>query len=110
MSGNLFADLPSHAEAEERCASLLARPGMRIERIVSTGQRSPPDFWYDQPEAEWVVLLKGAATLRFEAEPEARDMTPGDWLYIPPHRRHRIESTAPHEPTVWLAIHFDERA
>lgn len=110
MSGNLFADLPNAAEAEERFESLLARPGMRIERIVSTGQCSPPGFWFDQAGAEWVVLLKGAATLRFEDEATTRALAPGDWLTIAPHRRHRVESTAPDEPTVWLAIHFDERS
>lgn len=108
--GNLFADLPSAAEAAERFEALLERPGLRVERIVSTGQCSPPGFWYDQPGAEWVVLLKGAARLRFEDESEARELNPGDWLSIAPHRRHRVERTAPDEPTVWLAIHFDPPA
>jgi cupin 2 domain-containing protein len=107
MSGNLFIDLPGSPEAAERFEALLARPGLRIERIVSTGQASPPGFWYDQPGAEWVVLLRGSAALRFENEPEARLLQSGDWLHIAPHRRHRIERTDPHEPTVWLAIHFD---
>ena len=50
----------------------MTRPGLRIERIVSLGQASPPGFWYDQAEGEWVLVLAGAARLRFADEPEAR--------------------------------------
>lgn len=107
-AGNLFAGLPAGPETEERCATLLARPGLRIERIVSTGQASPPGFWYDQAEAEWVVLVQGSAGLRFEDEAAERALQPGDWLYIAPHRRHRVERTAGAAPTVWLAVHFKE--
>ena len=108
MAGNLFADLPATPEAAERIETLLARPGLRIERIVSTGQASPPGFWYDQSEAEWVLLVSGDARLRFEDEAGARHLRPGDWLHIAPHRRHRVESTAADTPTVWLALHFPE--
>ncbi len=105
---NLYAGLPSNPEAGERFDALLARPGLRIERIVSSGQASPPDFWYDQAEAEWVVLLQGAARLRFADEASGRTLAPGDWLYLAPHRRHRVEWTAAGETTVWLAVHFAE--
>ncbi|MCX7157073.1 MAG: cupin [Rhodocyclales bacterium] len=108
MAGNLFAGLPVTPEAAERLETLLARPGLRIERIVSTGQSSPPGFWYDQPDAEWVLLMSGDARLRFEDETEARQLRPGDWLHIAPLRRHRVESTAADAPTVWLAVHFPE--
>jgi hypothetical protein len=48
--------------------ALLTRPGLRIERTVAWGQASPPGLWYDQPEAEWVLVLAGAARLRFQDE------------------------------------------
>ena len=59
------------------------------ERIVSFGQASPAEFWYDQPQGEWVVVLAGRACLRFESEPSARTLAPGDHVNIPPHCRHR---------------------
>jgi len=93
-------------ESEERFDALLERPGLRIERIVSTGQSTAPGCWYDQTEAEWVVLLTGAAGLRFADEAEPRTLAPGDWLHIASHRRHRVEWTAAGETTVWLAVHF----
>ena len=105
MSANLFANLPARA-AEEQVAELLSRPGVRIERIVSGGQSSPPAFWYDQPEGEWVVVLSGEARLRFEDEAQPRTLGPGDFVDIPAHRRHRVEWTHPDEPTVWLAVHY----
>lgn len=108
MNGNLLAGLPITPEAEERFETLLSRPGLRLERIVSTGQASPPGFWYDQADAEWVLLVAGRAALRFEDEAEPRLLAPGDWLLIPPHRRHRVEWTDAAAPTVWLALHCDE--
>jgi cupin 2 domain-containing protein len=101
--GNLLRGLPD-ARAGEVAEGLLAAPGLRIERIVSLGQASPPGFWYDQPEPEWVLLVAGAAWLRFADEPAARHLGPGDWLEIAAHRRHRVEWTDPAMPTIWLAV------
>ncbi len=101
---NLFAGLPAGAGTEQ-FVELLSRPGLRIERIVSTGHASPPGFWYDQPQAEWVLVLQGEARLAFEDEPEPRRLQAGDFVDIAPRRRHRVESTA--TPTVWLAVHYD---
>jgi cupin 2 domain-containing protein len=47
---------------------LLTSPNCRIERICSTWQASPPDYWYDQEWNEWVILLRGGARLLFEDE------------------------------------------
>ena len=102
---NLLSPLPD-AEAGERMDALLTRPGLRIERIVSRGQASPSGFWYDQPEAEWVMVLTGAARLRFQDEAEARVLGPGDCLDIAPHRRHRVDWTDPSAATVWLAVFY----
>ena len=101
--GNLLHDLPD-AGGGEVIERLVATPGMRIERIVSLGQASPAGFWYDQNQAEWVLLLTGAARLRFADEPRDRLLGPGDWLEIAAHRRHRVEWTDPASPTVWLAV------
>ena len=103
---NLFSGLAGGA-TEEQFVELLSRPGLRIERIVSSGQSSPPGFWFDQPQAEWIAVLQGEARLRFEDEAEPRTLIPGSCLDIVPHRRHRIEWTHPEVPTVWLAVHYE---
>ena len=33
---------------------------------------------------------------------------PGRWR-IPAHTKHRVEWTTPDEPTIWLAVHYEER-
>ncbi len=104
-AGNIYAYIPPVAP-EEAFETLLDRPGARIERIVSWGQASPPGFWYDPETAEWVMLVRGSAELRFEGEKTALVLKPGDYLFIPAGKRHRVERTAEDEPTLWLAVHL----
>ena len=101
---NLFEKIPSDLSGEEFVDVLSSGDGFRVERIVSRGHSSEAGFWYDQPEAEWVILVSGSAVLRFESEQEAVEMSPGDWIEIPAHCRHRVDSTAD-ENSVWLAVH-----
>ncbi len=103
-SGDLFADVPARLD-NEVTAVLAELPGARIERIVSTGQASPPGFWYDQDWTEWVVVLTGSAGLMIDGEAAPRVLDPGDYVEIQPHVRHRVEWTDADEPTVWLAVH-----
>lgn len=104
QAGNLFADLPAQ-QPDESVTTLMQSPRVRIERIVSQGQASPPGFWYDQDSSEWVVLLAGSATIQFDGEPSSRRLKRGDYLHIPAHTRHRVEGTDSQEPTIWLAVH-----
>jgi len=104
-SGNLFAGIPGTLAAEQLTALLTAR-NVRIERIVSRGHASPPDFWYDQPQAEWVIVLAGSAAIAFDGEASPRTLRRGDHLHIPAHARHRVVWTDANEPTVWLAVHY----
>jgi len=106
---NLFTDLPPLHAVDETFQQLLARSGLRIERIVSSGQASAPDFWYDQPQGEWVLLVQGEAGLRFADEAELRHLKAGDYVDIAPHRRHRVEWTSRDPVTIWLAVHYDPR-
>ena len=100
---NLLHNLPDRLTAE-RMDTLLSRPGVRIERIVSTGQASPAGFWYDQDEEEFVLLLSGAAGVRMEGEAAVRTLRAGDWLVIGAHMRHHVEWTSADSPTVWLTV------
>jgi cupin 2 domain-containing protein len=100
---NLFDDLPVKLPVE-RIDVLLSAPGVRVERIVSTGHVTPPGEWYNQDADEWVVVLRGRARLRIETESEARDLRPGDHVLLRAHVRHRVEWTDDAGPTVWLAL------
>jgi cupin 2 domain-containing protein len=102
---NLFSDLPE-ALPEELAQQLAEQHGVRIERIVSTGHATPAGSWYDQEGHEWVVVLRGSAGLLFEGEAEPHRLGPGDHVFIPAHRRHRVVWTDRDEPTLWLAVHW----
>jgi len=104
MPQNLFADLPASLP-EELFQTLLSAAGLRIEHIVSHGHASPEGFWYDQDQHEWVLLVSGAARLRFDGK-EPFEMTTGSCVNILAHQRHRVEWTDPTQPTIWLAIHY----
>jgi cupin 2 domain-containing protein len=101
---NIFANIPA-ALADEQFTALWSTDTIRVERIISHGQASPPGFWFDQKHAEWVLVLQGAALLVFEGDVDPVALKRGDYLYIPPHARHRVEWTDPDHVTVWLAIH-----
>lgn len=104
--GNIF-DRIVRGAPDEQFTELVAAKGIRIERIVSTGQASPPGFWYEQAWPEWVLLVSGAAGLLFEGDAAPRPLKPGDYILIPADRRHRVEWTDATEPTIWLAVHFE---
>lgn len=105
-SGNLLGGIPAQLPTE-LVTPLLTTPNIRIERIVSRGRASPKDFWYDQPQSEWVAVLSGSAGVLFEGEPAPRALKRGDYLHIPAHARHRVAWTDDREPTVWLAVHHE---
>jgi cupin 2 domain-containing protein len=102
---NLLTDFEESNDGE--LIDILAETGsLRIERIVSTGQSTPDGDWYELEQNEWVMVLKGAARLSFEDE--TIEMKPGDSVRIPAHRKHRVEWTTPFEPTIWLAVPYDD--
>jgi cupin 2 domain-containing protein len=105
MADNLLTNVPRQLPDEE-IMTLLQAPNVRIERIVSTGHATAPDHWYDQDQAEWVLVLAGSAGLLFEGEAEPRRLGPGGYVHIAAHVRHRVAWTDPSTPTVWLAVHY----
>jgi cupin 2 domain-containing protein len=99
--GNLFACRPAAAGGEV-FETLFANPNCRVERILSFGQASPPGFWYEQAEDEWVMLLTGTATLAFEGG-QRLGLRAGDWISLLARCRHRVDVVS--DDAVWLAVH-----
>lgn len=101
-SGNIL-----HASGGDRSAeqfvSLLQTPALRLEQIVSHGHPTPDGQWYQQADAEWVLLLCGEAQLLF-ADASKQMLKAGDYLLIPPRMRHRVEYCS--ADARWLALHF----
>lgn len=102
---NLLRNIPVDL-SQEVVETLTTSSSVRIERIVSRGHHSPPDFWYDQEQHEWVMLVQGAATLRFAADERVVQLQPGDCINIPAHVRHRVDATSAEGETIWLAVFY----
>lgn len=101
--GNIFS-LPNSLPKQELFETLIATEQILIERIISTGQTTPPGQWYDQESDEWVVLLQGEARLAY-ADGEVIQLKSGDYLFLRAHQKHRVEYTSSQPPCIWLAIH-----
>jgi len=95
------AQLPTE---EEFCELLCSGKEVRIERIISHGHHTPLGEWLDQDLNEWVVLLEGRASLLFD-NGEKLDLEREDAVFLPAHRKHRVEETSSAPPCVWLAVH-----
>ena len=104
MKQNFLENLPK-AINEEIIEILQSSKNFRIERII--GQNSPVNFWYNQKENEWVILLKGKAGLRFEDKEEVVVLNENDYVFIPAFMKHRVEFTAENQETIWLAIFWN---
>jgi len=104
MADNIFKNIPQNLP-EELFETLVKNDSVHIERIVSYGQATADEQWYDQEKNEWVLLLKGAAKIKFEKD-EMINLQPGDYLNIAAHKKHRVEWTQENTETIWLAIHY----
>jgi len=103
--GNLARGIPAPL-VDEWVEGIAGTSRVRIERIVSRGHVSPPGFWYEQAEHEYVLLLQGRAVVEFEGT-ESVTLGPGDWIEIPAKARHRVGFTAPQDDTIWLAVFYE---
>ena len=101
---NIF-NLPPSVPTEELFETLLSTEGVLIERIISTGQTTPPGEWYDQEHDEWVILLQGEAELSY-ADGSGIKLGSGDYVFIPARCQHRVEYTSSEPPCIWLAVHL----
>ena len=94
------------SDNEEITSLLAVGKNTRIERIVSSGQVTPADFWYDQNQHEFVMVLQGEAKILFE-ENQEKSFKQGDYLVIEKHVKHRVTYTSSHPKCIWLAIFYD---
>ena len=102
---NIFRNIPEKI-SDEIFEKILENNNVRIERIISKGHSTPKDFWYDQEENEWVILLKGSAEILFKNNSVIIHLKEGDYLNINSHVKHRVEYTDPNIETIWLAVFY----
>jgi cupin 2 domain-containing protein len=103
-SRNIYKQIPDDL-SEEVYELLVQSNSVRIGRIISMGHKSPETGWYDQEKNEWVLVLKGNASISFEKEAVV-NLEEGDYINIPAHKKHSVISTSPVSETIWLAIFY----
>lgn len=107
---NIFKIPNTSNKEEEYFEDILHGKNIRLERIISEGQSSPEGFWYNQEKDEWVVLLKGNATLKTKDENGLEtlwNLNPGDSIFLKANHKHRVEKTSVNPKAIWLAVHGD---
>ncbi len=102
-TGNIF-NLPPNLSSAEIFEPLIHNDSVSIERIISTGQITPVDRWYDGAQDEWVILLQGEAELTY-VDGSRCQLKAGDYVFIPAHHQHRVTYTSSDPPCIWLAIY-----
>ena len=65
LTNNIFDNIPEKF-TEEIIENIFIKQNLVIERIVSNGHSTLANHWYDQLEDEWLILLKGEATILLE--------------------------------------------
>lgn len=100
---NIFDNINIDKEKEE-FIDILKSENVRIERIVSNGQKNEDGFWYEQDENEFVLLLEGKAIIEFEDKDVK--LQKGDYLDIKAYVKHRVKYTSQEKPTIWLAVFY----
>ncbi|WP_052341209.1 hypothetical protein [Salinarimonas rosea] len=83
--------------------SLIETEEVRLERVISHGQRSAAAAC-TQGVHEWLVVLKGGTVL--ELDGEKRRLGPGDHVFIPAEMKNRVAETATFDETIWLAAYW----
>jgi cupin 2 domain-containing protein len=85
---NVFAKRPQRIDHED-FLTLFETSSIKVERIISHSHSSPPGFWYDQNWDEWVIVMRGSATLEFEGN-ELVELKQGDYVTIAKHVKHGL--------------------
>ncbi|MFH1397271.1 MAG: cupin domain-containing protein [Candidatus Omnitrophota bacterium] len=102
--GNIYAKIPGLKD-KEIFQTILKTKTLKIERIISQGQVAEKGMWLKEARAEWVIVLKGVAKLRFRKDNRLIKLRPGDYVFIPAQTIHRVEWTSLREKIIWLAVY-----
>jgi len=97
---NLLENI-SQTSKDEIFETIVSNDTVKIERIISYGQTTPKDYWYDQDQDEFVLVIEGNAKILYD-DGTIYNLNKNDSLNIKAHQKHQVIYTA--NPTVWLAV------
>ena len=96
-----FIDYIPNDSTNEIFQTIVKNDNIKIERIISYGQTTPKDFWYNQDEDEFVYIVQGDAKIKYN-NGTIHTLNTNDSLYIKAHQKHQVVYTD--NPTIWLTI------
>lgn len=97
--GNIFKQAEPPAEGE-RLEVLLETRNLMVERILSSSRIESQE--YRQIQDEWVMLLKGNASM--DVDGDVVELVEGDYLFLPSGKPHTVTRVS--EGAIWLAVHL----
>lgn len=89
----------------ENYSKLLSGKNFQLEKITSSGYKTPDDKWLIEDTNEFVMLLKGKAELLIEDGQKIK-LTEGDYFVIPKNTKHKVIRTSRKPLCYWLTIHY----
>lgn len=105
---NIFDNIPVDKK-NEKFFEILQSKNVKIEKIVSNGQKSDKNFWYKQEKNEFVMLIEGHAILEIKKNEDIKEieLNKGDYINIESYLEHRVKYTDESNPTIWLAVFYE---
>ena len=97
---NIYEESTPPEAGTEQFDTLCSTSAFHIERIRSN--RVCEGEWYDQEKDEWVMLVRGEASLEY-CDGTLLQLKAGDHIFIPAHTPHRVSHTC--EDAIWVAVH-----
>ncbi|MFZ9659322.1 MAG: cupin domain-containing protein [Arcobacteraceae bacterium] len=92
--------------SKETFEQIINNSKIKIEKIISYGDITPEDFWYDQDQDEFVMIIEGFAIIKYE-DGTIFELHQDDNLYIPAHQKHKVIYTK--NRTIWLAMFIKDQ-
>jgi cupin 2 domain-containing protein len=100
---NIFEVPEDLSLIEEVFEKIFEDKKVKIERIISKGQKTKEGEWLKEKYDEFVILLQGKAILSFKSG-DLINMEKGDYLFIGKDTEHRVEYTSEEPVCIWLSI------
>ena len=97
---SFLKDIPNSSK-DEIFETIVSNDNIKIERIISYGQITKKDFWYNQDDDEFIYIIQGESKIKYD-DGTVHILNTNDSLYIKAHQKHQVIYTS--NPAVWLAI------
>jgi cupin 2 domain-containing protein len=105
MINNFFSKAATDTFSSE---TLLENKNVKVERVFAPEEALKPSFFGPQKDNNFLLLLKGKLSLKYQNGKERVSLNPGGYIVTTPttKERDRVASISQDKETVWLSVHF----